>query len=190
MKKFLSYLLPLTSLTLISILSACDDSKTYAELLADENKYVNNFLADHKVINSIPEDTVFITGENAPYYRLDDDGNLYMQVVSPGTPGNKAKENELLYFRFSRYNLVYYKNGLFGQSEGNDEVLGGNYSFRYGNYELNSTYSLGAGIQAPLEYVPVDAVVNIVIKSQYGMPSEISYVQPFLYSIRYFRPKI
>lgn len=173
-----------------AMVSSCDDSKTYAELLTDETHYVNKYLADQKVINSIPEDTVFITGPDAPYYRLDDEGNLYMQVVEPGTPGNMAEVNELLYFRFTRYNLAYYNNGEFGSSEGNDNVLGGNYSFRFGNYELNSSYSFGQGVQAPLMYVPVDAVVKIVVKSQLGMPSEMSYVIPYLYSIRYFRPKI
>ena len=171
-------------------LAACDDSKTYAELLVEENHYVNNFLADHRVINEIPADTVFEYGANAPYYRLDEDGQLYMQVIDPGTPGNMVEKNELLYFLFTRYNLAYYVDGEFSKSEGNDNVLGGNYSFRFGNYELNSSYSFGAGIQAPLDYLPVDCQVNIVIKSQYGMPNEMSYVIPYLYSIRYFRPKI
>lgn len=177
-------------LAIVVIATSCSDSKTYAELLTDETHYVNNFLADQKVINEIPEDTVFICGEDAPYYRLDEEGNLYMQVVNPGTPGNKVVNNELLYIRFSRYNLTYYADGKLPAAEGNDNVLGGNYSFRYGNYELNSSYSLGSGVQVPLEFVSVDATVNIVIKSQYGMPGEMSYVIPYLYKIRYFRPKI
>lgn len=171
-------------------LSSCSDNKTYAELLTDENHYVNCFLADHRVVNSIPADTVFEYGSDAPYYRLDEDGNLYMQVVNPGTKGEKVKYNDLIYFRFTRYNLAYYDNGELPTAEGNDEVLGGNLSFRYGNYEINSSYSYGQGIQTPLMYLPIDAQVNIVIKSQLGMPSEISYVTPYLYSIRYFKPKI
>ena len=189
MKRFL---LPLvfTSAVMASMLSSCDNSKTYAELLTDETHYVNKFLADQRVCNEIPADTVFEYGENAPYYRLDEEGNLYMQVIDPGTPGNKAKDNELLYFRFTRYNLARYDNGDLGTGEGNDNVLAGNYSFRYGNFELNSSYSFGAGIQTPLEFLPIDAQVNIVIKSQYGWPAEMSDVIPYLYSIRYFRPKI
>lgn len=170
--------------------SSCSDSKTYAELLADENHYVNSFLADQRVINSIPADTVFEYGEDAPFYRLDEDGNLYMQVIDPGTPGEKVSYNDLVYFRFTRYNIATYADGVFGSSDGNDAVLGGNLSFRYGNFELNSSYSYGSGIQTPLQFLPIDAQVNIVIKSQYGMPSEMSNVIPYLYSIRYFRPKI
>lgn len=172
-----------------ALAGACNDGKTYAELLSDENQTVNRYLADQRVVGSIPPDTVFEVGPDAPYYRLDEDGNLYMQVLEYGTPGNMAKSNELLYFRFSRYQLSDYQNGTFSSSEGNDDVMNGNYSFRYGNYELQSSYSYGAGIQAPLEYLPVDCRVNIVIKSSYGAPGEMSNVVPYLYSLRYYRPK-
>ncbi len=171
-------------------ITSCDDNKTYAELLTDENKYVNAFLADQHVINSIPADTNFITGPDAPYYRLDEDGNLYMQVVEPGTPGDTVAYNELIYFRYTRYPLVTYSNGEFTASEGNDAVLNGNFSFRYANFDIASSYNFGVGIQTPLAYLPIDAVVNIVIKSQYGFPTEMSNVQPYLFSIRYYRPKI
>lgn len=169
--------------------SACDDGKTYAELLTEENQTVNRFLADQRVVGEIPPDSVFEIGPDAPYYRLDEDGNLYMQVLEYGTPGNMAESNELLYFRFSRYQLSTYDNGSFASSEGNDDVMNGNYSFRYGNYELSSSYSYGSGIQAPLEFLPVDCRVNIVIKSTYGAPNEMSSVIPYLYSLRYYRPK-
>lgn len=174
-----------------SAFTACSDDETYAELLQKENMNVNRFLADHRVINEIPADTVFETGEDAPYYRLDEDGNLYMQVLDAGTKGDTVEYNELIYFRFTRYNIESYMgDGQFGSSNGNDDVLNGNYSFRFDNYQTNSSYQNGVGVQMPLRYLPVDCEVNIVIKSQYGSPSEMSYVIPFLYNIRYFRPKI
>jgi hypothetical protein len=185
-------------------ISSCSDSKTYAELLSDENMYVNNFLADHRVINSIPEDTVFVSAQDyidqgysseealllAPYYRLDEDGMLYMQVVDPGTPDNKATYNQLIYFRYTRYNLAGYSDGEFASSAGNDDVLNGDAYFRYGNFEIGTSYSYGTGVQMPLAYLPIDSKVNIVIKSQYGAPDEMSYVIPYLYNMRYFKPKI
>ncbi|MDO4319191.1 MAG: DUF4827 family protein [Bacteroidales bacterium] len=177
------------AIVLVPAVSSCSDSKTYAELLTDETHYVNSYLADQRVVDAIPADSVFEYGEDAPYYRIDEDGNMYMQVIDPGTPGNDVKSNELIYFRFTRYNLQSYVDGKFLQAEGNDDVLGGNFAFRYGNYELSSSYSYGSGIQKPLEFLPIDCQVNIVIKSQYGMPSEMSNVVPWLYSLRYFRPK-
>lgn len=181
------------ALALVAALAAvsCTDDRTYAELLNDENAYVNRFLADQRVINEIPADTVFEVGPDAPYYRLDEDGQLYMQVIDAGTRDNRVKNDEQIYFRFTRYNIATYSDGKFGASEGNDDVLNGNLSFRYNNYQVSSSYNFGAGIQIPLAYLPVDCIVNIVIKSQYGMPSEMSYVQPFLYkNLRYYRPKI
>ena len=170
--------------------TACSDSKSYAELLTTESHYVNAFLANQRVDNTIPTDTnfVFETGPNAPYYRLDEDGNLYMQVLDPGTKGNYAKTDEVIYFRFTRYNLALYKDGTLPEGEGNETSMENfNASFRFGNYQLPSTYQWGSGVQTPLTLLPIDAEVNIVIKSQYGFYSEQSYVTPFLFRIRYFR---
>lgn len=178
-----------------TLAASCSNDKNYSDLLNEENRYVNAFLADQKVETDIPADTVFKTvaeyGSLAPYYRLDEDGMLYMQVVEAGTKGNMVKSDEQLYIRFDRYALSEYKNGTLGSSIGNNNVLNGNLSFRYDNYSIESSYTLGAGIQAPLQYLPVDAVVNIVVKSQWGMPSEMSYVQPYLYkNLKYYRPKV
>jgi len=183
------------ALALLMTLSAaaavsCGDDRSYAKLLNTENANVNRFLADQHVINEVPADSVFEWGADAPYYRLDEDGMLYMQVIDPGTPGNMVKQDEQIYFRFTRYNIASYDDGEFSVSEGNDDVLNGNPSFRYNNYRVSSSYDFGPGIQKPLSYLPVDCVVNIVIKSQWGMPGEMSYVTPYLYNIRYFRPKI
>ena len=112
-----------------------------------------------------------------------------MQVIDAGTPGNRVKDNELLYFRFTRYRLDTYNAGDFTYAEGNDDVSMGNYSFRYNNFELSSSYNFGTGIQAPLRYLPVDCQVNLIIKSSEGLPAEMSNVTPWLFRLRYFRPK-
>ena len=189
--RFLSTLIALAALAVMTLATACSDDKTYAELLTEENHYVNAFLADQRVINEIPEDTVFQVGPDAPYYRMDSDGQIYMQVLNAGTPGNRVKDDELLFFRYQRYNLSYYKDGKLSEGSGNETDLSlGNTSFRYGNYSLQSSAKWGSGVQLPLAYLPVDCEVNIVIKSQYGFYSEMSQVIPFLYHISYLRPKI
>lgn len=172
-------------------LCSCSDDKSYAELLEDETKYINNYLADQRVIGEVPADSVFITGEDAPFYRMDDDGNVYMRVVTPGTPGDKAEKNELIYFRTMRYALNEYVDGKLPLGDGNAEDMNvGDYNFRFQNYELSSSARWGQGIQLPLEYLPVDAVVQLVIRSQYGLTSEISNVIPYLYTVRYYRSKV
>ncbi|MBJ2167686.1 MAG: DUF4827 family protein [Muribaculaceae bacterium] len=172
-------------------LASCEDTKSYAELLTDETHYVNAYLANHRVVAEIPADTVFETGEDAPYYRLDEDGNMYMQVLDAGTKGNKVKADEQIYFRFTRWSLYNYSGGELSGGAGNENDLSfANTWFRYGNYQLQTSSQWGSGIQYPLSLLPVDCEVNIVIKSQLGLTSEIAEVVPFLYHIRYYRPKI
>lgn len=48
------------------LLTGCEDSKSYAEKLNDENKAVNLFLADNKVIDHIPADSLFEHGTMLP----------------------------------------------------------------------------------------------------------------------------
>lgn len=184
-----------------ALFTSCEDSKSYAELLADENKATNLFLVNQRVEMSIPADTVFETGINAPYYQLDEEGNVFMQVLDPGTPGNKVEYDELIYFRFMRYSLYSYiwdgktpntsgYYGTFTESDGNDNNMTTvNTSFRFGNTSSQSTTQWGDGIQMPLIFLPIDCNVNIVIKSQYGLTSEQGNVIPYLYSIRYFKPQ-
>ena len=77
-KRLIIFMIP------VLLLTACKDTKSYSELLNDEEKAVNSFLAHQKVINEIPADTVFETGSDAPYYKIDEDGDIYMQVIKPG----------------------------------------------------------------------------------------------------------
>ena len=83
----------------LALLASCKDSKSYSELLDDEEKSINSFLAHQKVLKQIPADTVFQTGADAPYYQIDDNGNVYMQVLKAGDrTNNRAQEGETIYF--------------------------------------------------------------------------------------------
>ncbi len=184
-------LLPVMFLAVTVSLSSCDDSKSYAELLDEETKSVNAFLANQRVVGHIPADSVFEVGADAPYYKMDEEGNIYMQVLNTGNLNEKAKENQKIYFRFMRYNLNTYASGYEPTGEGNANDMEYNaMSFLFGNYTLSSSAQFGSGIQLPLYYLGLDCEVNIVIKSQYGLQSEISNVIPYLYNIRYFKSQI
>ena len=187
-KRILTY--TLTSIAVVAIFTSCSNSKSYANMLVDENKAINLYLSDFQVENSIPADTVFEEGPDAPFYRLDDDGNLFMQVIRSGDrKNNRVTDDQLIFFRFTRYNLTYfYKyDEMVGEGNANDM----NYSptsFRYNNTTLSSTTQYGTGIQEPLKYLGIDCEVNLIVKSQYGFTSEIANVSPYLYNLRYFIP--
>lgn len=170
--------------------SSCNDGKSYAQLLNEEDMYTNNYLADHYVELSIPEDTAFQTvaevGSKAPFYRLDEDGMLYMQVINAGTKGNRVADDEQIYFRYMRFPLALYSNGTLPSGEGNMITISPAW-FRFNNFQLQTSYQWGQGVQMPLHYLPVDCEVNIVIKSQMGLSDETANVQPYLWHITYQR---
>ncbi len=182
----------LLALAAIVSITSCSDSVSYAELLEKERHAANAYLANCRVATDVPSDTVFEVGPDAPYYRIDPEGNVYMQVIKAGDrKTDKVKNSERIYFRYMRYNLYYwYTYGeMLGEGNENDMNLAPTY-FQYGNYTLNSSAQWGYGIQLPLKFLGVDSEVNLVIKSQFGWASEMSGVQPYLYHVRYFRNQI
>ncbi len=185
-------------LAVILALTSCSEGKSYSELLTDENHATNYYLSTCRVINELPEDNAFETGPDAPYYRMDNDGNIYMQVVNPGTPTDRVEYDQQIYFRFTRYNLKQFMmsglpslqdaiddGAVAGEGNANNLSYGATW-FRYDNYQLSASSQYGSAIQLPLGYLGIDCEVNIVIKSQLGFTSELANVIPYLYNVRYF----
>lgn len=191
MKKY-SFILPLLLVGLLSLGTlSCSKSKSYSELLKKEEKAVNWFMAQQRIVTEIPADSVFETGPDAPYYRMDDDGYVYMQVLKPGSRDNMAKKNQLIYFRYMRTNIEDMYKGLNPKPNGNANNVGtGNStSFRFDNTELSSSMAFGTGIQQPLHYLGIDCEVNIVIRSYYGIQQEMGACQAYLYNVKYYPAK-
>lgn len=186
-----------------SIFTACDNRKSYADLLSDENKSVNRYLADHILIDHVPADSVFqhpdpsLEGEaltealkTIPYYQIDDEGNIYMQVISIGN-GDKVQTGDRVYFRFMRYPIAYYKPGEIWYGEGNlDNMSSTSTYFVYGDPYNSMSQKWGEGLQYPLQFLPYGSEVNLVVKSQQGPSEEIANVAPYMYHIRYNKPQV
>lgn len=149
---------------------------------------MNWFMAQHKVVSEVPADSVFEYGEDAPYYRMDDEGFIYMQVLKPGDLKNKAKKDQQIYFRYLRTNIQEMYDGLNPTPSGNANNVGtGNAaSFRFDNTELPTTLAWGSGIQVPLRYLGLDCEVNIVIRSYYGIQNEMAPARRIFTMMRYF----
>ena len=192
MKRIFSYSM-LLGLVALTMLTACNDDTSYADRLNNERNAVNAYLANHRVVMSVPEDSVFEVGENAPFYRLDTDGNVYMQVLNAGDRKNdKAKTSQPIYFRYSRYNLsVWYSDGNWTVYSGNENSMDAvACSFNFADYTLPSSSQWGYGLQYPLMFLGAECEVNLVIKSQFGFSNEISLVTPFFHHVRYYHSQI
>lgn len=191
MKKLIKISFAATILSIVALaFSSCENGRSYADLLNDESKAVNRFLATQHVYGAIPADSVFEIGPDAPYYQLDSEGNIYMQVIAKGN-GPKVTDGERVYFRFMRYNLNGFQNTpewWASAGEGNENDLSqSNTYFLFNNYNLPSSSSWGSGVQMPLNFLPLGSEINLVVKSQYGITSETSNVIPYLYHLRYFQ---
>ena len=177
---------------LLLLLASCSKTESYSDLLKKEQKASNWFLAQHRVCNDIPADSVFQVGPNAPYYRMDDDGYIYMQVLKVGDR-ELPETGATVYFTYTRYNVdtMYSSNSLdIAASEGNQDnfinPIGSTY-FIYNNYNVNSSSTYGSGMQLPLSYLGYNSEVNILLKSYYGFLSENTTCIPYLVNVRYFK---
>lgn len=189
------YILPFMTLMAFAIMStSCHDTKSYAELLTEESEVVNTFLAHHRVVEDIPEDDNFEIGLTAPYYRLDEDNNVYMQVLMKGSDERPEKDDRV-YFRYTQYNLYNY---IIGDDEYNASISVGNADnmnsastfFLFDNYTVSESSQYGVGIQLPMHHLGYGAKVNLIIKSQAGPTTEMAYVIPYLFTITYNKPMI
>ena len=170
--------------------SSCNDSESYSDLLKEEEKAANAYLANQRVEMSVPADSVFITGNDAPFYRMDEDGYLYMQVVNAGNKEDRPEINDQVYFRFTRWNLNNWYSADVWQSEGNSDNMNnglGATSFVFGNTSLANSALFGSGIQVPLYYLGYDSEVNLVLRSYYGFSTDASACVPYLVNVKYFK---
>ena len=183
----------LSLVAVVCCTSSCSDNKSYAEQLADERVAVNLFLAGKKVINEIPADSILQTGKDAPYYRIDENGNVYLQVISNTGLDQRPKTDELIYFRYMRFNIVDWcvhgEDDITLVGTMNDMNNPTTY-FLYDNYSVDVSSQYGEGIQLPLKFVGMGSEVNVIIRSQVGISDEIADVQPYHWHIRYYRSKV
>ena len=182
------------AVALVCMLASCSKTESYTDLLKKEQRASNWFLAQHTVCNDIPADSVFLVGENAPYYKMDDDGYVYMQVLKADDKKDRVfpKTDEQVYFTFTRWNVdeMYSNNTLDVEGEGNQDnfwnMIVDTY-FIYDNLSIYSSAKYGSGIQLPLRYLGFNSEVNILLKSYYGFYDEGVTCIPYKVNVRYFK---
>lgn len=187
-KKIISLLCCLIGISVF--FSSCNEGKSYSDLLEEEEKAVNWYLAQNRVVAEVPSDSVFEIGPDAPFYRMNSEGTVYMRVINAGNMNNRPQKGQTVYFRYKRINLKSLAEGTVtedGNNENMDSVYGG-ISLIFGNTVLPSTTDLGTGIQVPLYYLGYDCEVDLIVKSIEGRAGDISNCIPYLYKgLKFFK---
>lgn len=158
---------------------------TSEDLRNRENRAIKKFISQFRVIDAVPDVKDIQTGSDAPYYKLDADGKIYMQVLQKGN-GSVPEYGDKIYFRFDRYNLIYFlENGHLGDASGNISDI----SLSATSFILNDEDSQwGSAIQMPMLLgLPLGSEVNLVVASDLGFTNEIANITPFLYKVRYIQ---
>lgn len=158
---------------------------TSEDLRNRENRAINKYISQFRVIDTVPDIKDIQTGSDAPYYKLDVDGKVYMQVLQKGN-GSVPEYGDKIYFRFDRYNLIYFlENGYLGDPFGNISDISSSAT----SFILNDEDSQwGSAIQMPLLLgLPLGSEVNLVVASDLGFTNEIANITPFLYKVMYLR---
>lgn len=182
----------LLGLSILIGLTGCDDSKSYSELLEEENKACNWYLSNCRVVPEVPKDNDFEVGKDAPFYRMNNDGTVYMRVLNVGSETSRPKKGDTVYFLYMRANVnnMYNAKSMTGSWDGNAEnmnsALNGT-NFVYGNTTLSSTTQYGTGLQVPLDYLGYDCEVDLLVKSREGLTNDVTGCQAYIYNIRYFK---
>lgn len=158
---------------------------TSEDLRNRENRAINKYISQFRVIDAVPDIKDIQTGSDAPYYKLDVDGKVYMQVLQKGN-GSVPEYGDKIYFRFDRYNLIYFlENGYLGDPFGNISDISSSATSIILNDEDSQWCS---AIQMPLLLgLPLGSEVNLVVASDLGFTNEIANITPFLYKVMYLR---
>lgn len=190
--KFTEYIASVSVLIALSLaMASCNDGKSYSDLLREEDVSVNWYLAKGRVETAVPADSVFETGADAPFYRMNSEGTVYMRVLRRGD-AQKAKKGDKVYFRFMRQNIKYlYQGSNLSSGEGNSEDMAsglGGMNFIFGNTTLTSTLQYGEGLQLPMKYLGYNCEVELIVKSQMGFTAEMAECNPYVYhNLKYFK---
>lgn len=175
--------------TAVFSLMSCSDSESYSNLLKSEEKATNWYMAQRKICTEIPADSIFEIGPDAPYYKMDEDGYLYMQVISRGDTVRPGTGDKVL-FRFMRCNIKnYYLNGVETWEGNADNMIYASASFHFNTYVYEDSQTYGQGIQIPMRYLGYNSEVNLVLRSYIGFSSDQSNCLPYALNVKYFKPE-
>ncbi len=186
---------------------SCDNSKTYAEKLADERKAIERYVKEHniKVISEeeFLKDTVTDLSKNEYVYF---DNGVYMQIVDRGSEevADTFRNGEMILVRFVEMFLEsgdttrvsnwdssfnpYPEEFRFMKSSTTIQGLFMTDGLNFNNNTSTMATEYGTAVPngwlVPLQYVRNKAHVKIIVPSKMGHAVSSQYVYPYFYDIR------
>lgn len=179
---------------------ACDDTKTYAEMLEEEDDAIADFINKQgiKVISQtefFDNDSVTNVEENE-YVQLA--SGVYMQIVDKGSdnPADTVRNNEVILVRFVEYSLLDQDTTLsnlslpyitdeFKYTATSSSIAG---IFTQGlMYSWYGYTAVPAGWLVPMPYIRDRAHVRLIVPSKMGHQAAMQNVYPFYYDIKKYQ---
>ena len=193
-------------LVLTFTFQACDNTKTYAEMLEEEKDAIKDFINEHgiKVISQtefFAKDSV--TEENE-YVQLS--SGVYMNIVKKGlldengqllNPNDTIRNNAEVLVRFMEYSLMDKDTTL---SNLNAVETVDEFRYKVTSTQIAGSFTAGymyqfygptvpAGWLVPLGYIRSFGHVKLIVPSKMGHQSAMQYVYPYFYDIRKYQFK-
>lgn len=198
MKKILPFIFAL--MVISAIFCACDETKTYAEKMEEEDDAIEAFIRDSSITvisqsEFYANDSVTDVSKNE-YVQLA--SGVYMQIVDKGSENlaDTIRPNEVVLVRFSEYSLfdkmvtvsnleTPYMVDEFRYTVTSTSIAGifstGTVGAMY--YYYGST-TVPAGWLAALAYIRDGAHVKLIVPHKMGHDRALSNVYPYFYDLR------
>ncbi|MBR0041684.1 MAG: DUF4827 domain-containing protein [Bacteroides sp.] len=198
MKKILPFIFALMAIS--AIFCACDETKTYAEKMEEEDDAIEAFIRDSSITvisqsEFYANDSVTDVSKNE-YVQLA--SGVYMQIVDKGSENlaDTIRPNEVVLVRFSEYSLfdkmvtvsnleTPYMVDEFRYTVTSSSIAGifstGTVGAMY--YYYGST-TVPAGWLAALAYIRDGAHVKLIVPHKMGHDRALSNVYPYFYDLR------
>ena len=179
---------------------ACDNSKTYAEMLEDEKDAIKAFIKDSSIVvisqsEFYAQDSTTDVSRNE-YVQLA--SGVYMQIVDKGStnPADTIKPNDLILVRFMEYGLMEQAVTF---SNLNEPTVVDEFRYTVTSSSIAGLFTQGymlmaysssavpAGWLVALSYIRDGAHVRLIVPSKMGHTSAMQQVYPYYYDIHKFQ---
>lgn len=184
---------------------ACDNSKTYAEMLEEEKDGINDFIKDRS-IKVISQTEFYAQDSTTKSKERGDDvdefvqlaSGVYMQIVDEGSKNeaDTVKTNDQVLVRFMEYSILDKDTTLSNltAAETVDEFrytvtsssIAGTFLQGY-MMTYYSSAAVPAGWLVPLTYVRDMAHVRLIVPSKMGHQTAMQQVYPYYYDIQKYQ---